>query len=71
MKYYNINMKRMIWTKYENDKQVKRIVCFLSAYYKDGIGPRALVVCKDNQVHEVDPYDLSLPTAEYNKIFAE
>lgn len=64
-------MKRMIWIKYENNDLVKKDVYFLSAYYKDGIGARALVICKDNRVHEVDPYDLSLPTTEYNKVFAE
>ena len=61
----------MIWTTYENQKIAKKIVYFLSAFYMPGDGVRALVVTEDNQVHEVNPYDLSLPTAEYNKIFAE
>ena len=44
---------------------------FLSTFYMNYDGVRALVVTEDNQVHEVNPYDLSLPTAEYNKIFTE
>lgn len=62
---------KMIWTTYENQKIAKKIVYFLSAFFMPCEGARALVVTEDNQVHEVNPYDLSLPTTEYNKIFAE
>lgn len=62
---------KMIWTTYENKEIVKKIVYFLSTFYTNCDGVRALVVTEDNQVHEVNPYDLSLPTAEYNKIFTE
>ena len=61
----------MIWTKIKNVEFIKSTVCLLSAYYKDGIGPKALVIAEDNCVHIADPFDLSLPTDEYNKIFAE
>ena len=61
----------MILTKYENQTLVKKDVYFLSAFYRPGEGARALVINNDNTAQEVDPYTLSLPTAEYNKIFAE
>lgn len=64
-------MKKMIWTTYEGKNIVKKTVCFLSAFYRPGDGVKALVVKEDNEVHEVDPNDLSLPVDEYNKIFAE
>lgn len=62
---------KMIWTTYENQKIAKKTVYFLSAFFMPCEGVRALIVTEDNQVHEVNPYDLSLSTTEYNKIFAE
>ncbi len=62
---------KMILTTYENQKIAKKIVYFLSVFYRNNDGAIALVVTEDNNVIEVNPYDLSMPTAEYNKIFAE
>lgn len=64
-------MKKMILTKYENQTLVKKDVYFLSAFFMPCEGVRALVINDNNQVQEVDPYSLSLPTTEYNKIFTE
>ena len=64
-------MKKMLWSTIENHRAVKKIVCFLSAFYQPGYGVRALIVGEDNRVHEVNPADLSLSVDEYNKIFAE
>lgn len=62
---------KMILTTYKNQKIAKKIVYFISAFFIPCEGVRALVVTEDNELHEVDPYALSLPTAEYNKIFTE
>lgn len=62
---------KMIWTTYENQAIVKKDVYFLSAFFMPCEGVRAIVVTEDNQVHEVNPYDLTLSTAEYNKIFTK
>lgn len=64
-------MKKMLWSTIENHRAVKKIICFLSAFYQPGDGVRALIVGEDNRVHEVNPADLSLSVDEYNKIFAE
>ena len=64
-------MKKMLLSTIENHRAVKKLVCFLSAFYQLGDGIRAIVVREDNRVHEVNPADLSLPVDGYNKIFAE
>ena len=63
-------MKKMIWTKYDDEYTPHtEVVCFLSIAFIPNKGPRAYVVGKDNAVFTVDPYDLSLPADEYNRIF--
>ena len=61
----------MIYTHFDSEKIVNEIVYFMSAYYKPGDGVKAIVICDDNVVHEISIDKLSLPTDEYNKIFAE
>ena len=64
-------MKRMIYTHFNGNDIVNEVVYFMSAYYRPGDGVKAIVICDDNVVHEISIDKLSLPTDEYNKIFAE